>query len=487
MKPQIRAPLFAVLLAGALAASGQGQVRPVPLGTSPAYEFFSGSGQDVAALPDGRFATVWTQAQLSQGNADVYLQLVGADGTLLFGPPGQPVAASSAVEGDAVVAAHAQEGVLVAWRRFGSAQQDDSQVLVQWLDGQGRPRWGAGVVAAPAIRHEHHGAPFLLASADGGAFACFLRAKQVGSTIQSNVYCQRFGPDGRPLWGKNGARASAVNQRAEPPQMVPDGAGGVLVLWRDVGILHTRDENGGYRGQRLGPSGRPLWGAEGRIIYQTRSHGSFFLSSATTTVVPDGSGGAVVAFDDGSGATDISDRDVIVQRVSNSGEGLWGPGVTVGSGPDLRYVASLTAGPDGGAFVGVSSLGRGLTFHRLDGDGQALWPVDGVPVTDSPILNLIDFPSSTVGVFDGSVLRFVWQQYALLTDGSDIRFGALDLAGKRLSEGTGAPLSDLREDPVIAGFAFDPGSGASFVIWTDYTDLSETEADVLGAVYTAPR
>jgi hypothetical protein len=485
MKPDVRIPLFSALLAGALAASGWSQVRPVPLGTSPEYESFSESGQNVAALPDGRFATVWTRAQLSQRNADVYLQLVGADGTLLFEPPGQPVAASSAVEEGAVVAAHAREGVLVAWQRLGSVQQDDSQTLVQWLDGQGRPRWGAGAVAASAVRHEYHATPFLLASADGGAFVCFLRNKRAGSTIQSNVYCQRFGPDGRPLWGKNGARASAVNQRAEPPQMVPDGAGGVLVFWRDAGLLHTRDENGGYRGQRIGPNGRPLWGAEGKIIYQTRSHGSSFLSQAVTTVVPDGNGGAVVALDDGSGATAVNDRDVIVQRVTSSGQGLWGSGVTVASGPDLQYVTSLTAGPDGGAFVGVLTLGKGLAFHRLDGDGQALWPVDGVPVTDSPLLNGINFPSSTFGVFDGSVLRFVWQQYALLTEGSDIRFGALDLAGKLLSGGSGVPLSDLRGDLLIAGFAFDPGTGASFVIWTDYT--GSTEVDALGAIYTAPR
>jgi hypothetical protein len=482
MKSHLRVPLIAVLLAGVLAASGWGQVRPVPLGTSPAYEVFSESGQNVAALPDGRFATVLTRVELLQGSTDaaVYLQLVRADGTLQLKTPGQLVAASSALEAEAVVAAHAREGALVAWRRFGPPQQDNDQILVQWLDGQVRPRWGAGAVAAAAVRHERQSSPFLLASADGGAFACFLRTKLAGSASSSNVSCQRFGPDGRPLWGKNGARTSAVNQLVvEPPQMVADGAGGVLVFWRDIGLPHTK---GGYRGQRLGPNGRPLWGAEGRTIYQTRSAGSFL--HPVTTLVPDGNGGAVVAFDDWSGAADIDDRDVIAQRVSNAGQGLWGPGVKVASGPDLQYMVSLIAGPDGGSFVGVLTPGRGLALHRLDGHGQALWPVDGVPVTDSPTLNAINFDSSMFGVFDGSILRFVWQQSALAVKGSDVRWGALDLAGKRLSEGTGVPLSDLREDRLITGFAFNPGSGASFVIWQDY---SPTGADALGAVYTAPR
>src|SRR4051794_7426160 len=171
MKSHLRVPLIAVLLAGVLAASGWGQVRTVPLGTSPAYEVFSESGQNVAALPDGRFATVLTRVELLQGSTDaaVYLQLVRADGTLQLKTPGQLVAASSALEAEAVVAAHAREGALVAWRRFGPPQQDNDQILVQWLDGQVRPRWGAGAVAAAAVRHERQSSPFLLASADGGA------------------------------------------------------------------------------------------------------------------------------------------------------------------------------------------------------------------------------------------------------------------------------------------------------------------------------
>jgi hypothetical protein len=479
MRSRIRIPLLTVLLTGVLAAAGRGQIRPVLLGQPPAFEDFGASGQNVALLPDGRFATVWTRGD--QGNVDVYLQFVHPDGTLQIAPPGQPVAASAASEGGAVVVPHAQEGVLVAWLRANPVRQPNNQIVVQWLDGQGRPRWGDGVVAAIPGGREYHLSPFLLASPDGGAFVCFLR-KQSLSPFLSNVYCQRFAPDGRRLWGKNGARASSINQSAEPPQMVPDGAGGILVFWRDDGVHHTRNESGGYRGQRLGLGGRPLWGAEGKILHKTRSRGSFL--NPVRTVVPDGSGGAVVALDDQSGSPIIDDRDVIVQRVDNTGRGLWGDGVAVASGPALQYLDSLVPGPDGGAFVGVFTIGDGggLAFHRLGGDGSLLWPAGGVPV-DPATGGGSEYGLSSFGAFDGEALRFVWEHVS--GQKVEIRFGALDSDGKRLSAAGGVPLTDLKENLFLAGFAFDPGSGASFAIWADYIDFNEAHA--MGALYTLPR
>ncbi len=484
MKPSIRVPLVSVFLASALAATGWGQIRPVPLGESPAHESFGASGQNVAVLLDGRFATVWTRSVASQGSADVYLQFVRPDGTLQFDPPGWPVAASPAAESEAVVVPHAREGALVAWLRGSPSPRGNREIVVQWLDGQGQPQWGAGSVAASFNPREFPGSPFLLASPDGGAFVCFLR-EMLLSPFLSNVDCQRLGPDGRRLWGKNGARVISINQTAEPPQMVPDGAGGVLVFWRDDGVHRTRNESGGYRGQRLGPDGRPLWGAEGKIIYQTHSRGSFL--HPVRTVAPDGSGGAIVAFDDRSGSPSIDDRDVIVQRVNSAGQGLWGPGVKVASGPDLQYLDSLIPGPDGGAFVGVFSIGgsSGLAFHRLSGDGHLLWPAGGVPV-DSTDANGTGYGLSSFGSCDGNALRLAWEHVYSDGRGVEIRFGALDLDGKPLNGATGVPLTDVEQNLLLAGLAVDPGSGASLVVWSSYFGDNESEAEALGAIYSSP-
>src|SRR3712207_3275562 len=115
MRSLVRVPLVAFLLAASLPTSGLGQILPVPLGTSPEeVEIFGFFRPNVTLLPNGRFATVWTRGGKNGSfPGDVYLQIVHANGSRVFESPGRAVTTSPFTEGDAVVAAHAQEGVLV--------------------------------------------------------------------------------------------------------------------------------------------------------------------------------------------------------------------------------------------------------------------------------------------------------------------------------------------------------------------------------------
>jgi hypothetical protein len=356
------------------------------------------------------------------------------------------------------------------------------------MDDQGRPRWGAGAFLAKiSFRDESQRSPSLLASPDGGAFVCF-RRQTFDAGDPSNIYCQRFSPEGRRLWGEKGVRVVASDRIAKVPRIVPDGAGGLLVFWRDEGSPHARQTSGSCRGQRLGPGGRPLWGREGRILYKTRQPGSSFLP--VIEVMSDGSGGAVLAFDDLSGAAVGLENDVIAVRVGGAGERLWS--VKVASGPADQHLDSLVAGPDGGFFVGVFRTGRDVqgrlvAFYRFTADGLPLWPADGVPIVD-PAVAGGDFDWSSFGAFSGDTLRFSWEHRLQPEHGddyrSDIRFGALDLAGNRLTGAAGIPLTDSASDNHLAGFAFDPGSGSSLIVWDRVFSLDE--ADTLGAIYAPP-
>jgi hypothetical protein len=129
MRPLLRVVLLAHLLAESLVGAGAAQVRPVRLATRPGNVHFS---QSAALLPDGRFAAVWTQGRTA------FLQYVDSNGTVAFGAPGRAVATAPVAGAEAVVVAHARDGVLVAVRR--RIDQDNSRILVLWLDGHGDPR-----------------------------------------------------------------------------------------------------------------------------------------------------------------------------------------------------------------------------------------------------------------------------------------------------------------------------------------------------------
>ena len=467
MRPLLRVVLLAHLLAGSLVDAGAAQVRPVRLATQPGNVHFS---QSAALLPDGRFATVWTQGRTT------YLQYVDSKGTVAFGAPGRAVTTAPVEGAEAVVVAHARDGVLVAVRR--RIGQDNSRILVQWLDGHGNPRWGAGTYAAPVAGREDQLDFFLLASPDGGGFVCFVRV--TSDDLEHPVfYCQRFSPEGQRLWGARGARGGLSSLRAEEPKAVAVGDGGLLVFWREWDMVPDNPQVF-LRGQRLGPDGVRHWGADGTIVFKNRvfCDNGCALTSPWISAVSDGTGGAILAFDDRIGrlpeGTDFN--HVTAQRMSAAGERLWGEGVSVLPSRPPQALYDLFAHPDGGAVVAVVTFpfefidgGFHLVLQRLAADGRPLWPTKGVTVVDltSSPDNVYEGP--VFGSVDDGVLRIAWERSNTgFPVRSEIRFSAFDAAGNRLTPSDGVPLvhpTTFSETPLLRGFAFDPASGSSFVVW----------------------
>ena len=478
MRPLLRLVLLAHLLAASLAGAGAAQVRPVRLATGPGDVHFS---QSAARLPDGRFAAVWTQGRTA------LLQYVDSNGTVAFGAPGRTVATAPVAGSEALVVAHARDGVLVAVRR--RLDEDNSRILVQWLDGHGVPRWGAGTYAAPVAGREDQLDPFLLASSDGGGFVCFTRVAS-DNLDRRALYCQRFSPEGQRLWGTRGARGSLSPLRAEEPKAVAAGDGGLLVFWRDWGWVADDDPKVFLRGQRLGPDGVRRWGDDGTIVFKNR----FFcddgcaLDSPWISAVSDGAGGAILAFDDRSGRLPVgtSLNHVTAQRMSASGERLWGEGVSVLPSRPPQALFELFAHPDGGAVVAVITFpfdffvdgGFHMVLQRLAVDGRPLWPAEGIPVVDPTSSPDRLYEGPIFGSVDDGVLRIAWERSNPRSRlPSEIRFSAFDAAGNRLTPGDGVPLirpvvPSRNGDALIRGFAFDPASGTSFVVWEGAGDAA---------------
>jgi len=467
MRPLLRVVLLAFFLAGSLVGAGAAQVHPVRLATRPGDLHFS---QSAALLPDGRFAAVWTQGKTA------FLQYVDSNGTVAFGAPGRAVATSPLAGGEALVVAHARDGVLVAVRR--PIDRDNSRILVQWLDGHGAPRWGAGAYAAPVAGREEQFDPFLLASSDGGGFVCFVRSAS-DDLERSAFYCQRFSPEGQRLWGNGGARGSLSSLSAEEPKAVAAGDGGLLVFWR-AWDWFSDDPKVFFRGQRLGPDGIRRWGDDGTTLFKNSfpCADGCGINTPWISAVPDGAGGAILAFDDRTGRLpEGSDfNHVTAQRISAAGERLWGEGVSVLPSRPPQALYDLFAHPDGGAVVAVVTLpfefidgGIHLVLQRLAADGRPLWPTEGVPVVDLASSPDSVYEGPVFGSVDDGVLRIAWERSRTgFPLRYEIRFSAFDAAGNRLTPSDGVPLlrpTQSSNAPLIRGFAFDPASGSSFVVW----------------------
>src|SRR4029079_7123797 len=96
--------------------------------------------------------------------------------------------------------------------------------------------------------------------------------------------------------------------------------------------------------------------------------------------IADGSGGAVVAWDDGRGAA----LDIHAQRVSNAGAIQWtANGVAVCTASDTQTGPTLLTDGSGGAIIAWRDYRSGdydLYAQRVSGAGAAAWAANGVAV-----------------------------------------------------------------------------------------------------------
>jgi hypothetical protein len=336
--------------------------------------------------------------------------------------------------------------------------------------------------------------PFLLASSDGGGFVCFTRVAQ-DELGRRAFYCQRFSPEGQRLWSIRGARGSLSFLRAEEPKAVAAGDGGLLVFWRDWDWVSDVPKVF-LRGQRLGPDGVRRWGDDGTIVFKNSFPcDACALDSPWISAVSDGAGGAILAFDDRSGRLPVGSafNQVTAQRISAAGERLWGEGVSVLPSRPPQSLYELFAHPDGGAVVAVITFpfefdfpgGFHLVLQRLAVDGRPLWPAEGIPVVDPTSSPDRLYEGPVYGSVDDGVLRIAWDRSDPRSRlPSEIRFSAFDAAGNRLTPSDGVPLvrpvvPSPNGGSLIRGFAFDPASGTSFVVWEGAGDAA--------AVLYAPR
>ena len=232
-------------------------------------------------------------------------------------------------------------------------------------------------------------------------------------------------------------------------------------------------------GQHLSPDGARSWGMRGRIVRTTKLPAGTGYLSISLAAVPDGQGGAVVSFDDGTSPTNL---DVFAQRIAGDGRLLWRNGVAVATGSSYQANDSLTATRDGGAFVTVwqpVSSGDELWLYRLGANGKVLWK-QRITAGDPR------FSSSDEGAyasFDNGRLRLAWEHFR--TDGRsfDAYLAVYDLAGHRLNGADGTPLNSDLHAQFLRGFVFDPVRKQGLAVWDDQRKDNAIDFDTRGALY----
>jgi FlgD Ig-like domain len=309
-----------------------GMVQWVPNGLGVCT--VAGAKNFPAIVSDGAGGAVMAwEDRRNLANYDIFAQRVNAAGVLQWGAPGIAISSVGGNQDRVSMTSDGAGGAIMTWWDNRNINYD---VFVQRVNMAGVVQWaanGAPVVTLPSGQSD----PKITTDGAGGAIVAWTDSRWGNS----DIYAQRVGPTGTMMWTADGEGVCFDGSDQGWAVIASDGASGALIAWvdwRDFG-------SNGYDcyAQRMSATGTPLWLANGAPVCTAAG------DQSVRTIVSDGAGGGVFAWDD---QRSISDWDIYAQRVTAPGAFLWGyNGAAVCASPGGSYTPRAIADGSGGAIV----------------------------------------------------------------------------------------------------------------------------------------
>jgi hypothetical protein len=361
--------------------------------------------EDIAPDGSGGAIIVWSDGR--NLNADIYAQRLSAAGIELWTPGGVPVCTWPAHQRCARVVPGGAGEAIIAW--IDSRLDSFDAAYAQKLTAAGSPAWTTDGMYAAGTDDCFATSFRAVSDSLGGAIL-------VWCCTNGYLWGQRIDGDGNACWGTNGHSVADATSDPFGIAVVSDGFGGALVLFRDSifwgGIL-TLDV---LRAQRVAPDGTACWSSEIELDSSDFSY---------LAIAPDAMGGAIVVWQsdlNGSG------NALIVQRLDAAGSFLWGSGRTVETNANCWALLPKVV-PDGSGGAVVAWMDQGGTdnvdiyVQRLNRDGDLLWH-ERVPICAASGNQM--YPRIATNCAGGAIVT--WMDYRASSQG-DIFAQTVDSAG----------------------------------------------------------
>lgn len=285
-----------------------------------------------------------------------------------------PVCTAAKYQHEVRVVSDGKGGAIAAWldhrndATFPTPDSSNTDIYVQRLDKDGFAKWTING-AAICINSADQPSVNIVTDGAGGAIIVW---KDERADLNGDVYAQRIDSSGNVKWATDGVPVCNGAAKQKGAKAVSDGAGGVIVAFEYKVIVAGSDWQ--IYAQRLDANGNPLWTTGGKpVSFPTNG-----LDHYNARVETDGNGGAIIVWtmqDNGS----MLDYDILAQRIDAAGNPVWATGgVCVAC--DATYQVNPKIEPDGNGgaiIVWMDSTSFGLAdiyAQRLDGaTGSRLW------------------------------------------------------------------------------------------------------------------
>ena len=287
-----------------------------------------------------------------------------------------------------------------------------------------------------------------------------------------DIYAQRISSGGAIIWTTDGIVVCTQTNDQQMPAITSDGNGGAIIVWLDQRNSGNNVFNYDIYAQRIDQNGVVQWTADGVVIYS-----AFSSSAASPTITSDGSGGAIIVWEDQRNYN----IDIYSQNVNSNGVIQWATdGVAICTELAYQRQPAITTDGSGGAIISWNDERNGssnpdIFAQKINSSGVAQWIIDGIAVCSQTGFQF--YPKITNDNYGGAYVTW-----------ADNRNGNPDIYVQRINSNgsvqwSGSPdgialctLINSQVDPTISG----DGSGGAIITWIDNRNSGVSGSDVYG-------
>ncbi len=445
--------LYALLLFCSVMCFSSAQAQWGPDGT-PICK--AADNQDVPlAIADGYGGAIiaWRDYRIGFPDRDIYVQRIDALGNVLWTTDGVRASNQLTSQASHMIASDGAGGAILVWYEGTWPEVD---IYAQRVDLNGNVSWAATGVPICTVANTQTD-PCIIADGSGGAIIAW---EDLRGGVDYDIYAQRIDANGNVLWTADGLALADTTGIQGDPTIVSDGANGAIFAWRD-----RRGADSDIYAQHLDGNGNALWAAGGIPVCL------YPFSQEASQITTDGSGGAIIAWQDDRSGSD----DIYARRITSLGDTLWAAGgVAICTAVDNQYLRQIVPDSRRGAIIVWRDDRNGedqdVYVQRVNANGTVLWTTDGVPIataTDDQF-----GPQLTTDGTAGVIIA--WMDYQD-PSGSFVRAQRVDSLGNTLWSAGGEAVTPPESWPEGFPTIASDGEGGAIIAWIDWRNQWDSD------------
>lgn len=334
-------------------------------------------------------------------------------------------------------------GAIITWsdRR----NETDNNIYAQKIDASGTIQWTAGGVAICNVSGDQN-APVIVSDGAGGAIIAW---EDYFGGAASDIYAQRINSSGAVQWTMNGISICSASESQNYLDIISDGAGGAIMAWED-----SYGTSLDIYIQKVNASGATQWLADGVAICTAADQ------QYTPQLAEDGSGGAIITWEDQRGA----DPDIFAQHINSAGTvSGTADGVPVCNASGSQFVPEICSDGAGGAIFTWYDTRNGdqdIYAQKFISGGTPVWTANGVAISTNS--GYQQYPKLVSDQNGGAIIT--WQDHS--GGLGDIYAQRINADGNVAWTANGIPVCTAPEDQYYPEIIAD-NSGGAIITWSD--------------------